>query len=46
VILRFNGSAWSVVPTNNRSLILSLERTAGGRLTAVGTRTMVLEGER
>jgi len=46
VLLRFNGSIWSVVPTNNRLLILSLEPTAGGRLTAVGSRALVLEGER
>jgi hypothetical protein len=46
VILRFNGSAWSVVPTTNRLLILSLEPAAGGKLTAVGARGLVLEGQR
>jgi hypothetical protein len=47
ILLRFNGSAWSVQSNQDfRSLILALEPGSDGSLLAVGARAMVLRGER
>ena len=47
ILLRFNGSTWSVQSNQNfRSLILALEPGPDGRLLAVGARAMILRGER
>jgi hypothetical protein len=47
ILLRFNGSTWSSQSSQSfRTLILALEPGADGSLIAVGSRAMVLRGER
>ena len=46
IMLRFNGSSWSVMAKPQSELLLTVAGSSGGMVRAVGARGVVLEGVR